>query len=64
MKLPNDITRCHNGTCPFREDCLRWILRGDYGAVSAYLIPNGTWCQHMLQKPESPKEPNLNLIQK
>ena len=65
MKLPNDVFRCHNGTCPFRENCLRWILREDYGRiVSAYMIPSATGCQYMIQKPQLSKPININLIQK
>ena len=65
MKLPNDVARCHNGTCPFRENCLSWILREDYGRiVSAYLNPSATGCQHMIRKPQPPKPVNTNLIPK
>jgi len=61
MKLPNDIARCHNALCPFRENCLRWINRGS-GRIHDYLIPDPDGCRHMLRKPEEPKEPVLKRI--
>jgi len=65
MKLPNDVFRCHNGTCPFRENCLRWILREDYGRiVSAYIVPSADGCRYMIRKPELSEPININLIQK
>ncbi len=53
MNLPNDVSRCHNATCPFRKNCLRWILRGDAidlaRYVAAYFAPSATGCRYMIQ---------------
>lgn len=63
MKLPNDVARCHNGLCPFRENCLRWTLRNDSGdpggLARAYLVPFATGCSFMIRKPQpQPMESN------
>lgn len=31
MKLPADICRCRDGTCPLRHQCARWTFRNDLG---------------------------------
>ena len=30
-RLPNDVCRCFDSTCPRRETCLRWLDRSPEG---------------------------------
>jgi len=41
--LPNDRARCHDALCPFREDCLRFLRRGDEGPSIAHVQTMGRW---------------------
>ena len=48
--LPNDVCRCHDGGCPEREECLRWLCKDSGGIVGyaeslfPYDIPLNSQC--------------------
>lgn len=45
MHLPYDVSRCTNGACPLRHDCLRYLVPGRTdGSQSFSAFPGGKDC--------------------
>lgn len=44
----NDITRCHDDSCPSREICSRWVYRDDGGPRTPHVATMrfGGGCEH------------------
>ena len=52
-RLPNDVARCGDSSCPNRDNCLRWIARRQGGARVAFAdfgsIRHGDICANQIE---------------
>lgn len=55
-KLPDDICRCHDSECKFKNNCLRYLLRlkgaGDYMVHASSLAVKGLCNSRIEPKPQ------------
>jgi len=52
MKLPHDICRCHDSTCPLKDSCLRYLQRHDTGERTPHAesLREGDTCNHHIKE--------------